>query len=84
MRDNAKTMEALTKARTENAKAMTAIEDLKSYGAIAEAHADGIRKFTPVFEALYNSMSDEQKKNADTVFRGHGRSRTAPKKTTSK
>jgi hypothetical protein len=82
MRDNAKTMETLTKARTENAKTMTAIDDLKSYGEIAEAHADGIRKFTPVFEALYNKMSDDQKKNADTIFRGRGR--TAPKKTTSK
>ena len=84
MRDNAKTTEALTKARAEKAKTMTATDDLKSYGEIAEAHADGIRKFIPVFEALYNTMSDDQKKNADAIFRSHGRSRTASKKTTSK
>jgi hypothetical protein len=47
---------------------MTAIEDVKSYAAIAEAHADGLKKFAPVFEALYASMSDAQKKNADTLF----------------
>ncbi|MFI5339078.1 MAG: Spy/CpxP family protein refolding chaperone [Candidatus Methylomirabilales bacterium] len=82
MRDNAKTMEALTKARSEHAKTMTAVDDLKSYGEISDVHADGIKKFIPVFESLYNSMSDAQKKNADTIFRSHGR--TASRKTTSK
>ena len=72
MRDNAKTMEALIKARSEKAGTMTAVEDLKSYGEIAEAHADGIKKFIPVFEPLYASMSDAQKKSADTLFRHHG------------
>lgn len=47
---------------------MTAVEDIKSYAEIAGAHADDLKKFAPVFEALYNSMSDEQKKNADTIF----------------
>jgi hypothetical protein len=47
---------------------MTAVDDVKSYAAIADAHADGLKKFVSVFEALYNSMSDEHKKNADNVF----------------
>jgi len=68
MRDDAKTMEALIKARSENAKTMTAVEDLKSYSEIAQAHADGLKKFVTVFEPLYASMSDDQKKNADTLF----------------
>ena len=72
MRDNAKTMEALIKARSENASTMTAIDDLKSYGEIAQAHADGIKKFTSVFEPLYAGMSDAQKKSADMLFRHHG------------
>ncbi|HVN97326.1 MAG TPA: Spy/CpxP family protein refolding chaperone [Syntrophorhabdaceae bacterium] len=70
MRDNERTMEDLIRARSEKV-AMTAVDDLKSYSAIAEAHADGIRKFIPVFEALYNSMSDDQKKIADMLFRHH-------------
>jgi periplasmic protein CpxP/Spy len=70
MRDNAKDIEARTKTRDEK-KSMTAIEDLKSYGEVAEAHADGIRKFTPVFEQLYSSMTGDQKKVADELFR-HG------------
>lgn len=81
MRDNAKRMDALTKARAEHAKTMTAVEDLTSYGEIAESHADGIKKFTPVFQTLYDSMSDAQKQNADTMFRG--RARAAPKSTPS-
>lgn len=73
MRDNARTMEALIKARSENAKVMTAVDDLKSYSEIAEAHADGLRKFIPVFESLYAGMSDAQKKNANTLFHNRGR-----------
>jgi len=79
MRDNAETMEALTRARSEKASTMTAIDDLKSYGEIAEAHADGIRKFIPAFEPLYASMSDAQKKAADTLFRHHGRTKAKAK-----
>ena len=44
MRDNAKAMNALSQARHEQAKTTTAVEDLKSYGEITEAHAEGIRK----------------------------------------
>ena len=79
MRDNAKTMEALTKARIEGASTMTAIDDLKSYAEIVEAHADGIRKFMSAFEPLYASMSDAQKKSADTLFRHHGRTKSKSK-----
>ena len=71
MRDNEKTIEPLIKARTENAKTMTAVDDLKSYAEITDAHADGIKKFTPVFATLYDGMPDVQKKEADALFR-HG------------
>jgi len=81
MRDNAKTMEALIKARIEKAGTMTAVDDLKSYGEIAEAHADGLKKFIPVFEPLYASMSDAQKKDADMLFHHghHGRTKSKAK-----
>ncbi|MGO9443927.1 MAG: Spy/CpxP family protein refolding chaperone [Thiobacillaceae bacterium] len=72
MRDNAKTMDTLTQARMAHAKDMTAVDDLKSYGEIAQAHADGIKELTPLFADLYASMSDEQKKEADNLFR-HGK-----------
>jgi len=73
MRDNEKLMEPLIKTRSEKAKTMTAVDDLKSYGEITEAHADGIKKFTPIFAILYDGMSDAQKKQADAMFRHGGR-----------
>jgi osmotically-inducible protein OsmY len=80
MRDNAKTMDALTTARGDQAKTMTAVEDLKSYTAITKAHAEGLTTFLPAFEALYASMSDAQQAEANTMFRGHGRSHMAAQK----
>jgi hypothetical protein len=77
MRENAQTMETLTKARADKATTMTAVEDLKSYAEITNAHADGLTKFVPAFEALYASMSDAQKAEANTMFRGHHRGPTA-------
>jgi len=79
MRDNAKSMDALTQKRFATAKTMTAVEDLKSYSEIADAHASGIKKFTPLFETLYASMSDTQKKEADTLFRSGGRGKSKSK-----
>jgi len=69
MRENAKDMDALTKDRAESAKTMNAVEHLKFHSQITEAHLDQLEKFIPPFEALYNSMSDEQKKITDTLFR---------------
>ena len=37
---------------------MSAVDDLKSYGQVADVHADGIRRLTPAFQMLYDSMSD--------------------------
>ena len=71
MRDNERKMEPLHKVRSEKAKTTSAVDDLKSYSEIAEAHAEGLKKFIPVFEALYDKMSEDQKKNADMVFRTH-------------
>jgi hypothetical protein len=69
MRDNAATMDSLRQSRTADANSMSAVDDLRSYGQVIDAHADGIKKLTPAFEALYNSMSDTQKSNADLIFR---------------
>ena len=69
MRDSANTMVSLIQDRAGQGNNMTAVEDLKSYAAIAQAHADGVAKFAPAFGALYGSMSDAQKQNADAIFR---------------
>jgi hypothetical protein len=69
MRENAKEMDAITKERAEKTKPMNAIEHMKFHSQITEAHLDQLNKLIPPFEAFYASMSDEQKKITDTVFR---------------
>jgi hypothetical protein len=79
MLDNAKSMDELIKARSENAATMTPVDDLKSYSAIAAAHAEGLTQFIPVFESLYDRMSDAQKMNAAKLFRHHSPAKSKAK-----
>jgi protein CpxP len=71
MRENGETIGKLAQERAEHAQTATALDNLKSYAEISQAHAAGTKRMIPVFEALYDSMSSEQKKAADTEFRGH-------------
>ena len=76
MLDNASAVASAIKDRVRMAKGMTAIDDLQSYEAIVDAHAQGIKKLAIAFKPLYESMPEAQQKNADAVF-GH---RTEPSK----
>jgi hypothetical protein len=69
MRDNAKTMSDLRRQQTESEKSASAPDMLNAYAKMIDAHADGIHKFIPIFQTLYDSMSEAQKKTADAVFR---------------
>jgi hypothetical protein len=77
MRDNARAMVDLEKQRTADAQSMSAVDVVKSYESVIEAHEDGMKKFVPPFEALYNSMSDAQKKTADSLFRSREKASAA-------
>jgi len=72
MRDNAVRMEALIEERRAKGNTLNAVEDLKAYSRIADEHAAGLKNYIAAFEPLYESMSPEQKKNADTIFTEHG------------
>lgn len=80
MRDNAHAMADLREEATEQNKSMNAIEHIQSYAAITDAQAAGIHKFLPAFQALYDTMSDAQKKTADAVFQSHARARAKSQK----
>jgi LTXXQ motif family protein len=82
MRNNAQKMAELEKRRAADANSMTAVDVVKSYSEVIDAHEDGMKKFIPAFEDLYNSMSDSQKKAADALFRS--KARTEAKKQVSK
>ncbi len=69
MRDNAADMEALFKERASHFDQMNAVESLKSYERIAEAHVTNMHRLIPTFEALYEVLSPEQRRAADASFR---------------
>lgn len=82
MRDNAVTMDALTQLRIDHIKDFSAVDDLSSYGDISAAHAEGIRKLTPAFRTLYETMSVTQRDQADFLFRRGEQTETSTKTAT--
>ncbi len=81
MRENAANMDKLVAAnRTTPPQDMTAVQDLELYQKYAQAHVDGLKNLISSFDALYKSMPDDQKKNADEVFRTSGRKRASSEK----
>ncbi len=68
MRENAKVMDAISKERSETIKSMNAVERLKFHSQITETHLTQQKKLIPVFEVLYLSLSDGQKKLTDEIF----------------
>ncbi len=74
----------LQKQRAADAPSLNAVEVVKSYGAVIEAHEAGMKKFIPAFEALYNSLSDAQKKIADSMFRSRARAKAKKEATEGK
>jgi hypothetical protein len=71
MRDNAKEMNEALEQRSSGFASMNAADNMQSYAQIAQQHAQATQKLATAFQTLYASMSDDQKKNADTVFRAH-------------
>ncbi|MEX3785144.1 Spy/CpxP family protein refolding chaperone [Paraburkholderia sp. BR14374] len=71
MRSNGETMGQLFEQR-KAATNVSALDDMKQYATIAQAHADGMKKLVDAFEPLYGSLSPEQKKLADATFHRGG------------
>jgi chaperonin cofactor prefoldin len=77
MRENASRMEKLVaEKRKLPPDKTTAVEDLKTYQEFTQVRLDGLKNLTSAFKSLYDSMSPEQKKNADTVFERYTPQRT--------
>ena len=77
MRDNAINMDTLIAAnRKTPPQDMTAVDDLKSYQKVAQAHVDGLKNLIASFATLYDAMPDDQKRIADYVFRTSERERS--------
>jgi periplasmic protein CpxP/Spy len=78
MRSNAQMMQLLFQERAQSPD-RTATGELRWYAKLTAAHAEAVGRLVPVFEALYQSMSDKQKRVADAVF-AKLRQRPAPRR----
>jgi hypothetical protein len=67
MRANAESMQSLFEQRAQH-RDRTAPGMLHWYAQLASAHAEAVNKLVPLFDALYQTLSDKQKKAADVVF----------------
>jgi LTXXQ motif family protein len=73
MRDNARDIDQML---AQQSSSMTAVQDMEWHEKIAEADVKHLQKLIPAFQSLYASLSPEQKKRADDIFRGEGREHT--------
>ncbi len=69
MRDNAASTDALFSQRAGAVSEMNAVDNMHSYAQIARAYADNTEHLATAFDSLYASLSDIQKRTADTLFR---------------
>ncbi len=79
MRDNAAATDALFRNRAASAATMNALDNMKSYAAVARSYADNTQKLSDAFGTLYAALSDEQKQVADRLFRQQAEHQTARK-----
>lgn len=69
MRDNASRMDDAVTKRRAGAATATAVDQMKAYAELAQAHAEEVQHLVPSFSTLYDALSPAQKKMADQSFR---------------
>jgi protein CpxP len=69
MRENARDTDQTFQHRVQAMASMTAAENMQSYAQVTSEYAQHMQKLVPAFQALYDTMSDNQKRTADQVFR---------------
>jgi protein CpxP len=65
LRQNAQALDALMQQKAPKANA---VEDMRFYLQFTEAQAEGLKRLLPAFQALYDSLTDQQKRAADAVM----------------
>lgn len=69
MRENARDTDQTFQRRVQAMSTMTAPENMQSYAQVTSEYAQHMQNLVPSFQALYETMSDSQKRIADQVFR---------------
>ena len=68
MRETAESMQPLYERYYHEQHTMNAVENMRLYMEMSEAHARVQKVLIPLFEKLYNGFSDKQKRIADEFF----------------
>jgi periplasmic protein CpxP/Spy len=69
MLDNAKDLDQAYQQRAASFDKMNAVENMQSYAQIEQTRSQDMQKLVPAFQTLYSSLSDDQKQQADQLFR---------------
>jgi protein CpxP len=78
MRENAQSTDALFAQRAGAVASMSAVDNMHDYARIARAYADNTERLAAAFDSLYASLSETQKRAADTIFRQHAAAAAKP------
>ncbi|HEY3847083.1 MAG TPA: Spy/CpxP family protein refolding chaperone, partial [Acetobacteraceae bacterium] len=66
---NAKDLDQAYQQRAATFDKLNAVENMQSYAQIEQTRAQDLQKLVPAFQTLYASLSDQQKQDADQLFR---------------
>ena len=69
MRDNARRMDEAVSAKRTSAATATAVEQMRAYAELAQAHSEEVNRLVAPFATLYDALSPDQRKMADQSFR---------------
>jgi protein CpxP len=69
MRGNAQAMSDSLDQRAQQIAQMNAVDDMTTYAQLAEQRSQDLVKLAGAFQTLYGTFSDQQKQNADQLFR---------------
>lgn len=69
LRDNANVTDKAYLDQAQKLPSLNADEAMHSYAKLAQVHADNLQKLATSFSVLYGTLSADQKKIADTLFR---------------
>lgn len=69
MHDNAVAMDQKFVDRAQHFRSMNAVQNMQSYAGIAQQHAEDVQHLVPAFQTLYDTLTPEQKKTADLLWR---------------
>ena len=69
MRENAHRMDDAITEKRAGAATASAVDQMKAYAGLAQAHSEEVNRLVGPFTTLYEALSPEQKKLADQSFR---------------